>query len=165
MRADVDRAGEIVRLAAEFDWTWSLEDQDLFYASAGWTVTERWPSGTDIVTDLEVNQAAGRSFCLEGRLRYIEYRATDTLDADDLESSELTKRWFVQLSQRITSVLGLKPEPLLGMAVEFRWDHPRVVVFTCHRENYVYITLVNPQHQEEEEYYDANIVTWNSGNS
>ncbi len=40
MHVDIEGATRIVRLAAEFDWTWALDDLEPFCAQAGWEVVE-----------------------------------------------------------------------------------------------------------------------------
>lgn len=56
MRADIERAAQAVRVAAEFDWTWTVDDLQPFCDRVGWQLSgldERFPTAT---TNFEVNR-------------------------------------------------------------------------------------------------------------
>lgn len=54
MHVDIEGATRIARLAAEFDWTWSVDDLEPFCAQAGWEVVELDQTGASIRTGLRV---------------------------------------------------------------------------------------------------------------
>ena len=54
MHVDIEGATRIARLAAEFDWTWAVDDLEPFCAQAGWEVVELDQTGASIRTGLRV---------------------------------------------------------------------------------------------------------------
>ncbi|MFD4442189.1 DUF6301 family protein [Nocardia sp. NPDC058519] len=114
MRADIERAARAVRVATEFEWTWTTDDLRPFCDQVGWQLSgldERYP----IVTDLEVNRPdavlyVGDTPATEvfRPIDQICFRASDVvLDRDDLKQ-ELDEI-FDALVQRIFELIGQRP--------------------------------------------------------
>ncbi|MEU4412677.1 DUF6301 family protein [Nocardia salmonicida] len=153
MRADIERAARAVRMATEFEWTWTTDDLRPFCAQVGWQVSgldEQYP----IVTDLEVNRpdavlyvADAAATELSRPIDQIWFRASDVvLDRDDLEQ-ELDEV-FDALVQRIFELIGQRPtdwwvEPTRGLS----WEFPRLFLEATISATSVYVSLVSPAYQ------------------
>ncbi|WP_159026046.1 DUF6301 family protein [Prescottella equi] len=155
MRADIERAAQAVRAAAEFDWTWTVHDLPPFCGQVGWQVSgldEQFPAA---VTNLEVNRpdvmvgvADISTTDLSRAINQIAFRASDVvLGRSDLEP-ELDDV-FNALVQRMFELLGQRPtdwwiEPTRGL----RWDLPGLVVRAKIGVSSVWVYLLSPAYQQ-----------------
>ncbi|WP_216917975.1 DUF6301 family protein [Nocardia noduli] len=154
MRGDFDRAAEIVRLAADFDWTWSRDDLDRFCAAAHWTVTEYRSLGASIATDLDIEDPQGSAFLDADSVRYIDFGVTDRLGKQEAASSELPAVWFRGLSDRLVAELGL---PTRRRDTELRWDLPAVVIVARRARQDNYVAMTSPQYRAEQDRIDEDL--------
>ncbi|MCP2291730.1 DUF6301 family protein [Nocardia amikacinitolerans] len=158
MRADIERAAQAVRVAAEFDWTWTVNDLQPFCDRVGWQLSgldEQFPAAT---TNLEVNRPDASLFVADAPtpglprpINQIWFRVSDVvLDRTDL-GPELDEV-FDALVQRIFELLGQRPtgwwiEPTRGL----RWDLPAVVVTAAISATSVYVDLASPAYRQWED--------------
>jgi hypothetical protein len=151
MRADIERAAQAVRAAAEFDWTWTVNDLHPFCDQVGWQL-----SGLDglvpaATTNLEVNRPDALVYVADvsstERSRPIDqiaFRASDVvLDQADL-GPELDEV-FDSLVQRMFELLGRRPtgwwiEPTRGLS----WDLPALVIKAKISDASVFVYLGSP---------------------
>ena len=62
MHVDIEGATQIARLAAEFDWTWAVDDLEPFCAQAGWELVELRHAGGSIRTNFHVSRPTANMF-------------------------------------------------------------------------------------------------------
>ena len=74
MHVDIEGATRIARLAAEFDWTWAVDDLEPFCAQAGWELVEFGQTGGSIRTDLRVGRP--NRTCSGGNTEWIGSRSS-----------------------------------------------------------------------------------------
>ncbi|QCQ92947.1 DUF6301 family protein [Rhodococcus sp. SGAir0479] len=157
MRTDFDRAAEIVRLAAEFEWTWSRDDLDRFCAAAGWTVTEYRELGASITTGLNIARPGGTANLDVNSVKKIDFGVTDSLGEQEAESSGLLGVWFTGLCSRLLTELGLPTRREEG---RMRWDLPTVVVTAFRGERKDFVSIASPQYEAEQDQIDEYIDKW-----
>ncbi|MFI6170382.1 DUF6301 family protein [Nocardia sp. NPDC051052] len=129
MRADIERAAQMVCAAAEFDWTWSAGDLPVFCDRVGWQVhdfDELFPTAT---TDLEVDcpdvwlDITGTTFDSERGLNEFSFAASDSaLDPEELD--EILDALVQQISESLGQPTDRWIEPTRGR----RWELPVLVV-------------------------------------
>ena len=68
MHVDIEGATRIARLAAEFDWTWAVDDLEPFCAQAGWELVELRQGGASIRTNLHVSRPKANMFGRQHRI-------------------------------------------------------------------------------------------------
>ncbi|WP_157978264.1 MULTISPECIES: DUF6301 family protein [Nocardia] len=155
MRGDFDRAAEIVRLAADFDWTWSRDDLDRFCAVAHWTVTESRPRWASVTTDLDIeNRQSHVHLDADSLLKYIDFGVTDRLSEEEAQSSELPAVWFRSLADRLLAELGL---PNRRRETELRWDLPAVVIVARRASRDNYVAMTSPRYRAEQDRIDEDL--------
>ncbi|WP_278261151.1 DUF6301 family protein [Nocardia sp. AG03] len=154
MRVDIDRAAQVVRVAAEFDWSWTADDLPAFSERVGWHLDRldtRWPS---LNTNLDVNRTdtmlnVGSAAQPGGprQLKQIAFSVTDVVvDGPSVEPA--LNGVFDDLWQAVFEVVGKRPTgwwivPSRGL----RWDLPSVVVTVTMSARSVYVRLVSPAYQ------------------
>lgn len=154
MRADIDRAAQAVRVAAEFNWTWTVDDLQPFCDRVGWQLSGHDQGSPSVTTNLEVNRSDALLFIADASrieprrlIKQIAFRASDVvLDRTDLQQ-ELDEV-FDDLVQRVFEAIGQRPtgwwiEPTRGL----QWDLPAVVVTAKISATSVYVYLVSPAYQ------------------
>ncbi|MFI7163879.1 DUF6301 family protein [Rhodococcus erythropolis] len=155
MRADIERAAQAVRAAAEFDWTWTVHDLPPFCGQVGWQFSGLDEQVPAAVTNLEVNRPDVSVFVadistteLSRAINMISFRASDVvLGQSDLEP-ELDEV-FNALVDRMFELLGQRPtdwwiEPTRGL----RWDLPGLVVRAQIGVSSVCVYLLSPAYQQ-----------------
>ena len=149
MHVDIEGATRIARLAAEFDWTWAIDDLEPFCAQAGWEVVELDQTGASIRTGLRVGQPESIMFGRNRSMRYISIFVSDV--ADDATPMTVVRpllvEGFTNLDVAFTALLGTatsaKPEPKAAL----RWDLPKAVITLNRGVSAIHLRLKSPEYQ------------------
>ena len=108
MHVDIEGATRIARLAAEFDWTWAVDDLEPFCAQAGWELVELRHAGGSIRTNFHVSRPTANMFGRQHRMDSISILVTDV--ADDATPMTLVRpllvEGFTNLDVALTALLG-----------------------------------------------------------
>lgn len=163
MRADLDRALHAVGIAAQFDWTWELNDLDSLSTRLGWSLNKLSRTQYELTTDLNINRQDAQLHISQGEtvndspiLSLISFFVSDVVLEDPSVEPRLFDS-FVTLGRRITELLGLPGSKSNEPVPELRWDLPRVVLMLVTNGEDVHIDIVNPEYEtwlgwsEEEE--------------
>ncbi|MFF2549552.1 DUF6301 family protein [Nocardia sp. NPDC058058] len=167
MKADIDGAVRIARIAGEFGWTWTEPDVARFCAATGWSVLHGDRGyGPNLRTDLDVHLAQCRvSFSArimdrqEGGGGIIDRFAVYVADSERTESE---KARFIaahrELRDRLIEELGPTSEYVFGEDLEADyWRRTDVVVSVSVHDSFIQLDFVNPRYQrwlDEEGAYD-----------
>ncbi|MDN5547688.1 MAG: DUF6301 family protein [Rhodococcus sp. (in: high G+C Gram-positive bacteria)] len=149
MHVDVEGAARIARLAAEFDWTWAVDDLEPFCAQAGWEVVESDQTGASIRTGLRVGRPESIMFGRQHRMNWISIFVTDV--ADDATPMTVVRplldEGFTNLDVAFTALLGTATSAEPGPEATIRWDLPKAVI-TLHRGfSAIHLALKSPKYQ------------------
>lgn len=149
IRTDFDRAAEIVCLAAEFDWTWTVDDLKPFCAQAGWELVELRQGGGSIRTGLRVGRPESIMF---GRNRSMHYISTYVSDvADDATPMTVVRplliEGFTNLDAAFTALLGTVTSAKPGPTAALRWDLPKAVISLHLSVSAIFLDLKSPTYQ------------------
>ncbi|WP_331757940.1 DUF6301 family protein (plasmid) [Nocardia sp. NBC_01377] len=143
MQVDYDGAVRIARLAAAFDWSWTVADVEPFCAAAGWRF-EPFPKTSktlslQVTTDLAINRQDGlaRASVLEVKrwrpsrtmLNDFSVYITDVTTVGDVDA-DLTDA-FAGLTARLTSELAEPTRWATGdddLDQEVGWELPKSVI-------------------------------------
>ncbi|MFE3026003.1 DUF6301 family protein [Nocardia tengchongensis] len=158
MLSDLDRAVEVVNTALALNWTWSADDFDRFAAAVGWTVTERFEHGATLDTDLSGPSCDANAFISEGTCNYVSFQVIKS------DESESVLDGFAELSDLLLVDLGEPTWRRPGATPKIRWDLPTAVVFVCTLETLVYLRIVNPEYQREQDHFDEVVIPWMQAN-
>jgi hypothetical protein len=156
MRIDVDRAVQAVRVAFEFDWTWTADDLPGFSDRAGWHLTQPQSQRQtpELTTNLDVDRPDAMVFLDDPEepgaplpLKRIWFCATDIVD-DESGARQVLEEVAESVALRVSEVVGRQPtrrsiDPTLSM----RWDIPKVFVKVMVGGGSVYISLISPEWQ------------------
>ncbi|MDF2899187.1 MAG: hypothetical protein K0Q46_5973, partial [Rhodococcus erythropolis] len=108
MHVDIEGATRIARLAAEFDWTWAVDDLEPFCAQAGWELVELDQTGASIRTGLRVGRPESIMFGRQHRMDWISIFVSDV--ADDATPMTVVRpllvEGFTNLDVAFTALLG-----------------------------------------------------------
>lgn len=136
MHADIESAVRIARLAAGFDWAWTLDNLEQFCSLAGWQQPVPDEYGAEIRTDLNVSSPLALAvndarFCRDwlpgGQMVYVTVYLTDDPIVDSPEIQKVLVDWFAELAGRLCSALGA-PVRLFGSQPKIFWDLPKVAL-------------------------------------
>jgi hypothetical protein len=149
MHVDIEGATRIARLAAEFDWTWSVDDLEPFCAQAGWEVVELDQTGASIRTGLRVGQSESIMFGRQHRMDWISIFVSDV--ADDATPMTVVRpllvEGFTNLDVAFTALLGTATSAEPGPEATIRWDLPKVVVELGMSPRAIHLQLTSPKYQ------------------
>ncbi|BCN65235.1 DUF6301 family protein [Prescottella equi] len=130
MHVDIEGATRIARLAAEFDWTWAVDDLEPFCAQAGWELVELREGGGSIRTNLHVSRPGAHMFGRQHRMDWISIYVTDL--ADDATPMTVVRplldEGFTNLDVALTALLGTATSAEPGPEAVLRWDLPKAVI-------------------------------------
>ncbi|MFI2475976.1 DUF6301 family protein [Nocardia xishanensis] len=153
-----------MRVANEFNWTWTSDDLPAFCERTGWQLTENERGELTLATNLEVNRGDVWLSLGDGIERgaarvinRIAFRVSDVvLDRPDLRPE--FDKVFDAIAQRVFEVLGQRPtrwwvDPSRGL----RWDMPNLVVTTTMTVSSVYVHIISPAHQRWNDENDASL--------
>ncbi|MBT2263679.1 DUF6301 family protein [Rhodococcus erythropolis] len=147
MHVDIEGATRIARLAAEFDWTWAVDDLEPFCTQAGWDLVELRHAGGSIRTNFHVSQPTANMFGRQHRMDSISILVTDV--ADDATPMTVVRplldEGFTNLDVALTALLGTatsaEPEATI------RWDLPKAVITLNRGVSAIHLHLKSPGYQ------------------
>ncbi|NKX86102.1 DUF6301 family protein [Nocardia coubleae] len=153
MQVDIERATRAIREAAMFDWTWGVDDLDSFCTRAGWELAELRKKGATLTTNLEVNRTDAIAYISSGaypfgtvtQLQLISFYPADIGDLDASEIGSQEMGIFLDLRERISSLMGQPIFALTGPHPVARWNGGRVVILLRAYVGQVHIDIVNPE--------------------
>ncbi|MFC8930489.1 DUF6301 family protein [Rhodococcus sp. NPDC057135] len=149
MHVDIEGATRIARLAAEFDWTWAVDDLEPFCAQAGWELVELRQGGGSIRTNLHVSRPKASMFRRNRSMHYISIFVSDLADlgVPKAEVRPLLVEGFTNLDVAFTALLGTATSAEPGSEATIRWDLPKAVI-TLHRGfSAIHVALKSPKYQ------------------
>jgi hypothetical protein len=160
MQADIEGAIRVARLAANFDWTWTVENVQRFYREAGWQSDSDPKSGAELRTGLMVSEPWGsaeyaaeffRDYGIDGgEVKHFLVLVTDVVDDASLAGHRWLVDAFSELADRIEHEVG----PSLGRVKvadpTMVWKLPKAVLFlsTDTDDAAIQMKIVNPAYQE-----------------
>ncbi|CRK53576.1 conserved hypothetical protein [Rhodococcus sp. RD6.2] len=149
MHVDIEGATRIDRLAAEFDWTWVVDDLEPFCSQAGWELVELREGGGSIRTDFPVSRPRANMY---GRNRSMDTISIFVSDlADDATPMTVLRplldEGFTNLDVALTALLGTAPSAEPGPPAALRWDLPKVVVRLSMSPSAIHLRLTSPGYQ------------------
>lgn len=152
MRADIEGATQAVGVAAEFDWSWTVDDLPIFAAEVGWDLSNLDQRSPILTTNLEINRTDAMAHIEDTRLgprplNGVEFYFSDVV-LDDPSVKPLLAEAFDALAQRVFEIVGQRPtgwwlKPSRGL----RWDLPNMVLQLSVRDHSGDIELINPAYQ------------------
>lgn len=149
MHVDIKGATRIARLAAEFDWTWSVDDLEPFCAQAGWEVVELDQTGASIRTGLRVGRPESIMFGRQHRMDWISIFVSDV--ADDATPMTVVRpllvEGFTNLDVAFTALLGTATSAEPGPEATIRWDLPKAVITLNLGFSAIHLHLTSPGYQ------------------
>ncbi|MGR6584737.1 DUF6301 family protein [Rhodococcus qingshengii] len=149
MHVDIEGATRIARLAAEFDWTWSVDDLEPFCAQAGWEVVELDQTGASIRTGLRVGRPESIMFGRQHRMDWISIFVSDV--ADDATPMTVVRpllvEGFTNLDVVFTALLGTATSAEPGPEATIRWDLPKAVITLNLGFSAIHLHLTSPGYQ------------------
>ncbi|MFF0632977.1 DUF6301 family protein [Nocardia sp. NPDC004151] len=146
MHVDIDGATRIARTAAEFDWTWYVEDIERFCSTLGWEVASRGEYGAEIHTNLPISHPAADVYWQKRTVNYISTRISD-MPVESNEQRRALLAGFAELPEALIEVLGAPTGMLTDEQAVIRWDLPKVVLFIRLSDHAVSLKLVSPEYQ------------------
>ncbi|MEU4412688.1 DUF6301 family protein [Nocardia salmonicida] len=130
MHVEIEGAARVARIAAGFDWSWTIDDLESFCAEVGWELAERRPLGATIQTDFDISVPTARVYAPNRWMDYISARISDFLD-DDIDVSSvhpLLVDGFERAIAELDLVLGTPTRLEPGYEPVALWYLPNVVV-------------------------------------
>ncbi len=149
MHVDIGGATRVARLAAEFDWTWSVDDIPRFCKSTGWEILQSGEYGAELRTDLQVQHPTASAFWQKRTISYITIDITDSAENDFSErvSGEHAVEGFTDLSAALTAVLGAPSRHAPGADATVGWNAPDAVINLSSIPDAINLHIVNPEYQ------------------
>ncbi|MGY4103612.1 DUF6301 family protein [Nocardia sp. R16R-3T] len=150
MNVDIEGAIRIARLAAEFDWTWRIDDIPRFCESVGWQIVESWDNGAELRTDLQLQRPVAYVHPQKRIIDDISCLVTDIAD-DELpwvEIRRLVVNAFADLAEGITENLGIPTYGLPGSHATMAWNRENVILKLSASPQVVNLNFVGPEHQK-----------------
>ena len=149
MHVDIEGATRIARLAAEFDWTWTVDDLEPFCTQAGWEVVELDQNGASIRTNLHVSRPKANMYRFNRSMQYISILVTDL--ADDATPMPVVRplldEGFTNLDVALTALLGAATSAEPGPEAVLRWDLPKAVITLNLSVSAIFLDLKSPEYQ------------------
>ncbi|MGW0251988.1 DUF6301 family protein [Nocardia goodfellowii] len=149
MHVDIEGTKRIARLAAGYDWSWTIDNLELFCAEAGWQVTERYPNGASIQTNISVERPQARMYMRSRSVDYITAFVADMAD-DNVPMSEvrpLLDEGFASLREALTPILGIPARFEPGAEANVRWDLPEITISVGQSFSSLHLHLKSPKYQ------------------
>ncbi|MER2081815.1 DUF6301 family protein [Rhodococcus sp. (in: high G+C Gram-positive bacteria)] len=149
MHVDIEGATRIARLAAEFDWTWAVDDLKPFCAQAGWELVELRQGGGSIRTNLHVSRPKANMFRRNRSMHYISIFVSDLADLGIPKAKvrPLLVEGFTNLDVAFTALLGTATSAEPGPEATIRWDLPKAVITLNLGFSASHLALKSPKYQ------------------
>ncbi|WP_433672174.1 DUF6301 family protein [Nocardia sp. CA-136227] len=157
MKADIDGAARIARIASEFGWTWTDRDVARFCEATQWSIVDGVRgSGPTLQTNLDVHQP--RCHVVFTR-RFMDRQAGGGGGIDEMRiyvadsgQTKPTKAQSAalhhQLRERLAKELGPVSEYVFGEDLDNDyWRFPKVVITVAPHDDFIQLDLVNPRYQ------------------
>lgn len=160
MYSGIDRVVEIIRIAAQLDWTWTVDDIDRFSTVTGWAVSRRSAYGGTMATDLKVPRPEASVYIGGDQLKYLSIAVTDTRFSDLPREPGAVLDDFAALATWMMSELGRPTRREPGVEPSIRWDLPNLVITLSTLGTQVRLRLISPVFQQQEDHYDNEVRPW-----
>ncbi|MFE3058676.1 DUF6301 family protein [Nocardia sp. NPDC059239] len=139
MQVDIAGAVRIARLAADFEWTWTVENLKRFYREAGWQSESDQDLGGKLRTGLMVSVPCGyaeyapdffRDYVIdEGEVEYLLALVTDMVEDTSRDGHIWLVDAFVELADQLALELGTPLGRVTASNPRIAWILPRAVLF------------------------------------
>ncbi|MGW5110976.1 DUF6301 family protein [Nocardia sp. NPDC004123] len=145
MHSDLEGISRITLLAADFDWTWTLQDLGPFCSRTGWQINleDRY---SDLTTNFAVDRQDAVIHRSEGEIKYISCFVTDVASSDTEEVADEVAQWFNRISEVITTTLGISASPDVTDEMKLHWLTPKVVFDLAASGRAVHLKLYDPDY-------------------
>ncbi|MFR9752510.1 DUF6301 family protein [Nocardia sp. 004] len=161
MYADLDGAAALARIAAGFDWTWTLGDVPRLCAITGWRIVIRDELGIDFATDLDIRRPRANLFTDNGmapelaaageEIENISITVADLTAASHSPTAAEVAEYYELVGRRLIAELG-PPRYLVDETdQELVWDLSKVSICLYPLTESVILGFVNPAFQKWEE--------------
>ncbi|WP_027503352.1 DUF6301 family protein [Rhodococcus sp. UNC363MFTsu5.1] len=149
MHVDIEGATRIARLAAEFDWTWAVDDLEPFCAQAGWELVELRQGGASIRTTINVSRPESVMYRRNRSMRYFSAYVSDVADNATPMTvvRPLLDEGFTNLAVAFTALLGAATSAEPGPEAVLRWDLPKAVISLHLGFRAIHLDLTSPGYQ------------------
>ncbi|MEU1208621.1 DUF6301 family protein [Nocardia sp. NPDC005825] len=159
MKADIDGAARIARIASEFRWTWTDRDVARFCEATQWSIVDgARGSGPTLQTNLDIHHPRchvvfTRRFMDRqggggGGIDEIEIYVADSGQANPTKAQSTALHH--QLRDRLVKELGPVSEYVFGENLDYDyWRLPKVVITVAAYDGFVQLDLVNPRYQRD----------------
>ncbi|MEU6585918.1 DUF6301 family protein [Nocardia sp. NPDC046763] len=157
MKADIDGAVQIARIASGFGWPWDAPDVTRFCQATGWTILhEDRGYGPSLRTNLDVHlpqcrvEFSGRIIDRQpGGGGVIDRVAVYVADSEQSEPAEpQSTAAHHQIRDRLIEELGPVSEYVFGEDLDADyWRRPDVVISVVPHDAFILMELVNPRYQ------------------
>lgn len=157
MKADIDGAVRIARIASGFDWTWTEQDVSRFCQAAQWNILhEDRGYGPTLRTNLEVHLPQCQAYLSwrwmdrqNGSAGAIDRLVVYVADSGQSTSAKpLSDALHHQLRDRLIEELGPVSEYVFGEDLETDyWRGPDVVISLAAHDTFIHMDLVSPRYQ------------------
>ena len=136
-------------LAAEFDWTWAIDDLEPFCTQAGRGRVESDQNGALMRTNLHVGRPEADMFGRHPRMDWISIYVTDLAEGRHAHDSgsPVAGRRVHGLDVALTALLGTATSAEPGPEAALRWDLAKAVITLNLDPSAIYLELKRPKYQ------------------
>lgn len=160
MQSDIDRAEDAVRIAVSVDWTWTIEDIDRFSAAVGWPVIRRSEFGSGLRTAFSARRPEADVLIGGAAIKHVTFTVVDAQAGSSAPAPDLVLDSFAELAARLTGQFGEPTRRQPGARPWIGWDLANLVIFVRTLESTVYVRLVSPEYQREQDHIDEVVIPW-----
>ncbi|MFI9508419.1 DUF6301 family protein [Nocardia sp. NPDC052566] len=165
MRVDLDRAMQVIEIATEFDWAWTVDDLPAFAERVGWQLGDLGVLSPPLTTNLDVNRANARvsaapkaAYGRPRELTMISFPASDIV-LDDPAVKPVLSDLFDDFAQRVFELVGHEPPQwwLRDSDRTARWDLPALTLKIAVSDTSLRVRLISPAQQARNDEWDRRI--------
>ncbi|MFI1920154.1 DUF6301 family protein [Nocardia sp. NPDC020380] len=149
MHADIDGATRIVRLAAEFDWTWNPDDIPRFCETAGWEILSNDEGTFEIRTNLQIQRPDSSAYTRSHKVEYITFPITNSNSQGSpfAESHEQALEILLDVSTTLSAFLGEPTSMFPAPDAKVQWHTSKLIVEAVELGDFALIRLKSPEYQ------------------